>query len=227
KCFAYCGMELPSAVLFYPNAPTYEVNGYLKAGIGNYNQRDIEGAFNTPLLADKVALRVAGRVTRRDGYTENVSGKDLDDIHADAFRASLLFEPTEWFKDTLIYDSHRTVEAGQGMVLEEVTPFAAAFGIGALMDQRYAEQQARGSRKVDYGDFDPRSELHQWGVFNRAEFALNDDIDLINISGYRKQQWRYHANTDALPDPIGLLDAINIYTSKQYSSELQLRGDAF
>lgn len=216
------------AVLIYPETPTYRFEGYLKGGAGSYNWRDVEGAVNVPLVDDKVAVRFAGRITRRDGYTENVgTGGDLDDVHSNAYRLSLLLEPTERFKNTLIYDFHRTKEAGQAMVLEEVTPVAATLGLDQLMNLRFAEQRARGPRKVDYGDFRPRSEVDQWGVFNRLELALGRGVELINISGYREQEWIYDANTDALPDAVGLLDALNIYTTKQYSSELQLRGSAF
>ncbi|MDB6062177.1 MAG: hypothetical protein JWM78_2280 [Verrucomicrobiaceae bacterium] len=216
------------AVLLYPKTPSYELGGYLKGGVGNYNFRDVEGAVNTPIIADKVALRLAGRISRRDGYTKNIgSGGDLDDLHSDSFRASLLIEPTDWVKNTLIYDWHRTREAGQGQVLAEITPFAALYGIDTLLNQRFSEQEARGPRKVDYGAFKPRSDLDQWGVFNRLEIDLGNDVQLVNVSGYRKYTWIYDANTDALPDPVGLLDALNTYSAKQYSTELQLRGKAF
>lgn len=56
------------AILLTPKKPVYNVEGYIKAGVGDYNLRRLEGAINVPLVDDKVALRFAGQTEKRDGY---------------------------------------------------------------------------------------------------------------------------------------------------------------
>src|SRR3546814_173568 len=80
-------------ILIYSAPPTYKLEGYLDAHLGNIMDRGFEGAINLPIVDQKIALRLAGQIARRDGYTKNLgSGPDLDDRHDESFRASLLLE---------------------------------------------------------------------------------------------------------------------------------------
>src|SRR3546814_2749225 len=49
------------AVLIYPAAPTFNTEGYLMGGYGNYNKIEAEGYLTIPLGADNIALRQAGQ----------------------------------------------------------------------------------------------------------------------------------------------------------------------
>ena len=70
-----------------------------EAEYGNYNNRRAEGAINLPIVTDKVLLRIAGSIGRRDGYTKDVgpvfAGKDYDNLHYESFRVGLTLRPTE------------------------------------------------------------------------------------------------------------------------------------
>jgi iron complex outermembrane receptor protein len=109
------------AVVITPKAPTHEFGGYLKGGFGNYDYQTYEGALNLPIVEDKIALRLSGKIIRRDGYTEAIGvGRDHDDIHQDSYRASLLVTPTDTFANTTIVDYFKATEGGTGAVLAEV-----------------------------------------------------------------------------------------------------------
>jgi len=96
------------AVLVYSKAPTYEFGGYVEGLYGSYDWQDYQGALNIPIIADKLAVRVAGEIQTRDGYTKNLGyGGDFDDIDTKAYRVSVLFEPTEQIRNTLVYDHFR------------------------------------------------------------------------------------------------------------------------
>ena len=59
--------------------------GYLSAGLGNSKRVDLEGAVAIP-VNDRVALRLAGQKTSRDGLFDNLyNGQDLGDL--DRWRA--------------------------------------------------------------------------------------------------------------------------------------------
>lgn len=71
---------------------------------GNHNTFKTKGMFNVP-IGEKVALRVAGSTTTRDGYVTNtLSGNDIDDRSLWGMRATLGFEPSESFRGWLSYE---------------------------------------------------------------------------------------------------------------------------
>src|ERR1700720_3641779 len=60
------------AINFITHKPGFDTEGYLKVGGGNYNRREVEGAFQTGLIPDKLAVRVAMTYTKVDGFIQNV-----------------------------------------------------------------------------------------------------------------------------------------------------------
>jgi outer membrane receptor protein involved in Fe transport len=59
--------------------PKFHFESKASADISNYGSSRLEGMLNLPLVEDKVALRLAGAWTKRDGYTTNqLSGKPID-----------------------------------------------------------------------------------------------------------------------------------------------------
>src|SRR3546814_6367630 len=50
------------------NAPTGDLEGSVKASVGNYDYRRYEGVLNIPLMGDELAVRFAGSYNERDGY---------------------------------------------------------------------------------------------------------------------------------------------------------------
>lgn len=215
------------ALLLYPTKPSYEVEGYAQATYGNYDYKDFEGALNLPIVADRVALRVSGRLSRRDGYTKNLgTGGDPDNIHSDQVRIAMRIDPIDTIENVTYFDYRRTKQRGSSQVLVEVTPLAALYGIDAMLQADLAAQRARGPREVDYGDFTIRSNQKQIALVNRTEIDLGA-ATFVNLFGYQTVKWQYDANTDALPEPVGLLDAINSFADRVITDEVQLRGDAF
>ena len=56
------------AVLIQPAAPTNDWAGYGRVQLGNYNNLQVEGAVNIPVIDDVLAIRLAGQHWKRDGY---------------------------------------------------------------------------------------------------------------------------------------------------------------
>ena len=83
------------AVLYSSHRPEMEFGGYLKGGVGNFDNIELEGALNIPLF-DGVALRLSGRSHDRDGYQRNLlDGSRPNSIDARIGRVSLLVEPDD------------------------------------------------------------------------------------------------------------------------------------
>ena len=71
------GAEI-GAINYISKKPTSDFNGYVTAGIGNYNQKEINGAINIPVIKDKLLIRVAGIYDYQDGYIKNTFGGNLN-----------------------------------------------------------------------------------------------------------------------------------------------------
>ncbi|OOG25366.1 hypothetical protein B1C78_06850 [Thioalkalivibrio denitrificans] len=83
-------------------------SGYVDFLVGNYNRRQMRGAVNVPFSDSAWAMRVAGIVSRRDGYMENIFlGTDANDEDFHAGRAKLLYEPSPDFSALFTVEGYR------------------------------------------------------------------------------------------------------------------------
>ncbi|MEM9620812.1 MAG: TonB-dependent receptor [Pseudomonadota bacterium] len=91
------------AINMVTNKPGDELAGYAQFSAGNYDLGIFEGAVDLP-LADNLALRLATKLEKRDGYGENLfSGADVDDRDAQAYRATLQYSPDAAWDATLSF----------------------------------------------------------------------------------------------------------------------------
>lgn len=226
------------ALLLYPVAPDYDFGGYGQVTLGSYLERTFEGAVNVPIIDGNVALRLAGQIARREGYTKNYGvGGDLDDRNNNAFRASLLVEPVEGLKNTTVLDWYRARENGTATVLSGVypnpavsnggtartaanTPYFDCGVAGCDIDIALQEQQANGMRKVSTS-IDPYSNRTFWGVANTTELKLGA-VTFKNIFGYRSS--KVDAARDMDGSYLELYDGVSKTNVEQYSNEFQILG---
>ena len=82
------------AIHFISKSPENKTEGYVSAGLGNYNQKELRGAFNSPLLKDKLFIRAAGIYDAREGYADNTFGGTLNGKNTIAGRFSVRFLPS-------------------------------------------------------------------------------------------------------------------------------------
>jgi iron complex outermembrane receptor protein len=222
------------AVLAYPVAPSYELGGYLSASYGNYHAIAVEGALNVPILADHIAIRVAGQRNRRNGYTiSQITGQDLDDRNDFSFRVSLLLEAGP-ISNTTVYDSIRWERNGDGAVLTHVYPgasitprlptFNTFYDCGTSascdVDLALARQQAAGVRK-NFTSPAVFLNVQLQGLSNTTVVDLGN-ITLKNIIGYRTAT--NYGLTDTDGTEIGLTTAENRQNFSQISEEFQIQG---
>jgi iron complex outermembrane receptor protein len=134
------------AILFEPRKPANDFEGYIQGQLGNYGDKEFEGAINIPIVSEKLLLRVSGNLARRDGYTQNLlTNQDLDDRNYEAWRVSLTWRPTDDFENALVYSglykdengsSHIPYTLNPGAVISTFTvpgfrqPFAVTLGDG-------------------------------------------------------------------------------------------------
>ena len=101
------------AINVIPKKPvlgTFSGEGFFE--YGNYDSKKSVVALNIP-IGETVALRLAGQVVDRDGYISD----GYDDDRGEAFRASLLIEPSDMWSITLVADYYNQGGKGPGAVL--------------------------------------------------------------------------------------------------------------
>jgi iron complex outermembrane recepter protein len=86
------------AMNFYTKNPSLTAyDGYLTAGVSNFNGRTVEGAVGGPVADGTLGWRLAGMYDKRDGWMESaVPGvKPLNGVDAYGGRLTLLYEPSK------------------------------------------------------------------------------------------------------------------------------------
>ena len=77
--------------MYQTKAPDDVFGAYVKAGVGSYSSKEIEGAINVP-LGDQWAFRLAGLIRERDGWQDNLyNGDELASIDTKNARFSLSY----------------------------------------------------------------------------------------------------------------------------------------
>jgi outer membrane receptor protein involved in Fe transport len=85
--------------------PKFTYEAKLSADVANYNSTRLEGMLNIPLVDDKVALRLAGAWTKRDGFTTNSeTGQRTDGRDLWSTRLSLRFTPIDKLDANFVWE---------------------------------------------------------------------------------------------------------------------------
>jgi iron complex outermembrane recepter protein len=179
------------AVLVYSVEPSYESNGYLQADLGNYSKHSFQGAINLPIVANRLAIRVAADIERQNGFTRNItSGHNQDDTHTDAARVSILAQPAKSIKNVAIFDFTKYDTNGPGIFPYQVIDPAATPQLAAAAAAIYA----LGNRTLATVGPNPFETDTYWGISNTTTVTLGP-ATLENILGYRSTR-ASHANGD-------------------------------
>jgi len=213
------------ALLITPEPPARDFGGYVRATVGNYQTHNIEGAINLP-VTEALQVRLAGRIGRRDGYTESLStGNELDNEHTDAIRLSVRFAPPDSrFSTTAVLDYLHESDSGGAFRLLEVNPLGATAFVFPGVVQDLARANAAGSRATSAATPQNGTRIFSWGASLISEFELTDDLKLKHIFGYRKIDGRLQFDLDGTRFPI--VDGTDHLAARQYTHELQLVGTA-
>ena len=220
------------AILFNTVAPRSDFGGYVTARYGNYNDRYLEGAINLP-LSESLAIRAAGNIERRNGFTKNDAGPDIDNLHYQNARFSIRFKPNDVLENTLVFNYTRIHERGPGFILVNLAPCTAssapttasclltpALGFDPSISQQFADQQARGIRNVSQSQ-PSTTDIKAFGVSNTTTLSLGN-VTVKNIFGYHDYKFWGNVDDDGADYTI-LSVAYNRHT-KTLTNELQVQG---
>ena len=223
------------AILATTRAPTYDANGYADMLVGSHDWMKAEAALNVPIIADKLAVRVAGNIDRREGYQKNLTFRDADmgNINNTSYRVSILAQPVDGIKNLFVYQNYSSKTNGISPTLLSYDPTAPglpnsfagtpfAFVI-PLTIQALADQQANGPRtaQVPFRLFqtDKRQTLSNTTTIDIGSVTIK------NIFGYNKDYVSSYVNQGGYSFPLIPGYLYNHY--RQITEELNASGKAF
>ena len=161
------------AINYISNKPVNDFSGSVTAGIGNFNQREITGAINVPIIKDKLLVRAAGVYDYHDGYIRNTFGGNLNGKNTIAGRFSASYLPSVKNKIDLVVNYQKDDNPGLGfmsMSYPNTEGSTNPFGYVASLEQ--ANNLATGKDLFD--------------AAISAKHYINENNYLTSTSSYRK-----------------------------------------
>ncbi len=184
------------------------------------------GMFNTPLIEDEAALRVAFLAYSNDGITKLNSGNTqqrVNDAETLSLRASLRWEPRIDVTVDLIGSYYRDDGAGPLPKFEGEFVSAPAVPSAGAGPGRNFDGALPNPGNPYRGTEDERSNLDSTGQTATLLVAWEPaDVKVDWISGYQATNFDLHRDADGSSLPISTLDLID--RSRQVSSELLLNS---
>ena len=243
------------AVLLTANRPTDRLEGYTKAGATFFEEGDGwqgEAVVNVP-LGEKLAFRAGVSLIDRDGWVRNILPRDTPaanygygplpygptdftnemPMDSKAWRASLLWNPTDAIENLTIYDGSDVSSTGLPTYATALNPTGGAITFFSPL-LGYPDPQLAYATLNDY-----KKNKYWWStmtvgnhpldlttstVSNTTTLQLSGGLKLKNIFGYRDVREEY------AQDIVGLGAAYFDYAIRaggtNWSDELQLQGVA-
>lgn len=224
------GTTSGGAILFEPKKPTSDYEGYVQVTLGDYGDKELEGAVNVPIVDDKLMVRFAGQTQQRDGFTYNIlQHKDLDNRDYFAGRIGVMLQPSDDVDNYFVYSSYYSDTNGTGEVLSRVNPDGVALlAFGPALNQALALQTALGPRQ-DALDTPEIAKVYNFSFTDIAQWHISDQVTLRNIAAYTESKYLFRWDLDGSDLPIVASTQPTNWSNNlgAYSEELQLQGRSF
>ena len=211
------------AVNLISRKPSFETEGYLNLGFGNYNRYDANGAINVP-LSDMLAARVAFTFARADGWFKNLlPGKpDLDSVREYAIRGSLLWEPRDGVSFLLRASTSLQNPYNYG-IYAAPGPDGVGAGVYELFGQGSSYFRTGLKRREIEAEYTPRRRARTYAASLTSDVDIGDGLTVTSVTSYDKGNLSFGEDTDGSPTR-----ALEIpYTDKadQFAEDLRLTSD--
>jgi len=136
--------------------PRFLAEAKLSGDVSNYSSSRLEGMINIPLVEDKVALRIAGAWTKRNGYATNqLTGNPIDGRDLWSTRVSLRVAPDDRLDMNLIWEHFEEnddrLRSGKQLCTKDVVT-----QVGDTMVQSFDQRLRSSNLNADWIRVQPR-----------------------------------------------------------------------
>ena len=189
---------------------------------GAYDQVLLNGYVTAPIIADTLALSLAGTYDRRDGLvTDPLTGRRFNDRNLWSGRGILRFKPADGIEFVLSGDYTKQRNAiALGYPTAPLTQVSVAPAGATILvpAEPYGPYNFRASTSLAPGQ---GQRLDHWGIGFTANIDLTDSLQFVSITGYRKLDPNFFIDIDASQFELG--DVFVGVNQNQFSQELQLK----
>jgi len=181
--------SVAGAVNLTSRAPTGELEGSLRGGVGSKGTQEGYATLSGP-LAEKVLGKISVAAETHDGYTTNLyDGQKLDDLKRSTARGQILILPSDKLKISLSADTSNTK---QKLILGEPTSdlFELPLPGGVLA-----------KRTVNFSTT-PTETVYLSGANLTANYTMDSGHILTAIAGYRDTHQEKQTDNDYGPKDL-------------------------
>ena len=215
--------------------PTGELGGKLKLTAGKDGQIEARAVINTS-LSETLAMKFFATDISYDGFMDNITtGSGVGERDYQNYGLTFLFEPNDRFEALLTVEAFRD----EGTLAAYNTNYNVPAGLLPAPPAGSPENDFSGgflncsvfgncrtsleTPEFSDNDKDHRSELDTNAVTLKMEYALNDNLTLVSITGRRELDEYSFYDFDASPNPFITIERTNEF--EQTSQELRLDGN--
>ena len=214
------------AINLLSRTPNFETDGFARLSLGNYNSQEFEAAYETAVIENTLAARIAVNTSKADGYSKNhASGKgDLSEVDRHAFRLSLKYQANNDINAILRLSTGRSNPNTQAVIPEASLPG----GIDKLSQGLAAASQPFYVRPSHYDGNDAdankvgKIDIKNDGVSLRVNWQTEHHL-LSSITGYYKADYDLAADSDGTPQQLLELDYLS--SIDQLSQEFRISSN--
>jgi len=180
-----------------------------QASYGEYDRWNLKGSLNTPLVQDKLLLRLNAIVQQGDGYTNNTTlNRKVNDRDVWGLRGALRYIATPDLEFLLTADHSESENAG-----------LYAYDVSGIT------RPPTGDLFTSISGTDTTNTGEQEGVSFTVDWSISDAMQFQSLTSFRNtyQKW----NLDLTDQVVPIFTLYTINDSDQFSQEFKLTGDLF
>jgi iron complex outermembrane receptor protein len=216
--------------------PNAELNGFVTAGVGNYNSQKVGGAINIPVIADVLAIRLAAQKDERkdgfgtqtiyDRFTQAPTGEtaDVGTRDNEVYRLGVTYDPTENLRVLLSYEQNssyvtmasRNFSTEPSFTGDEPTP-----GTVFPLQRNSSDFYDSASNYENYSDAESDT------LSLSFEYDLTDNVQMKVVYGNRDVDTAYLSDIDGTGAAVSQFSFPFEQVAEQDSLEWQISGLAF
>jgi iron complex outermembrane receptor protein len=239
--------SIGGSVRLFSQAPGPDANAFVEAGYGSRNTFLARAATNVT-LADGLYARISVGSKRSDGYVDRLDyGCATGDFSGGTSRTqvdckigeqggqevmggrlALRWEASDAVTNTITADvTHdRSQNPATRLLTQSAIWTGGANYITPAQDytnyEDYISRPTGGSSNgIEYA-MSPVTPMDSWGISNRLEVDLSEDISLTSITAFRASDTQFNSTLEA--SPASILDQVWRLEHEQFTQELRLSG---
>jgi iron complex outermembrane receptor protein len=208
------------AIIFRPNMPSGEQEGYAQVGIGNYNRLSFQGMVNIP-VNDVFQMRIAGEVVDQDkGFQKNITpnlngASEVGTDKHESLRVGFRLKPSsDWQNDLLIDYYHQDDRQKQFSLRALRAPYSNA---GGIVNYSLGGPYEMNNPFKEAFNAPIWNKVKIWDMIDTLTHEISEQVSLKAVLGF--QDVRVDTSQDSDGTPYPLVGGYQKYYAKQWTFE--------